>query len=851
MPPEQIGVVCPSLERLRAPLDTAFGSLGIPYGARGPRPARRRRRSARRSSALLRFAWLGGGRRELFAFLRSPYSGLPRTRVDFVEGRLRGRAIRTPERVARGDREPERGARCRARRPCGRPRRRSRRCARSRPRCCAPRTASTATGRRRGVAARPARLRRGGAARSTSSRTGSGSAATLERDDVVSALERATVRLAAPAEPGRVAVLDLMRARTRRFDAVFVLGLEEGSLPAARAGLAVPRRGAAPRARARRGCSAPTRSPATATSSTRPARGRSSGSTSCARRPPTRAARASRARSGRRCARVFPADDVARWTRRRPLSALTWPRRDRADRARAAPRGRGALAGRARRPPRRSPPATAGSGGSTRARRAFDAADPARQPGRARAGSARARPSASPSSSASPTARRPGSSSASSTRRRSTPRSTRCSAGQVAHQVLFRFYAGLPKELGCEQVSEAVLDDALALPAQRASTTRSRRRAARADRAAAARARGLALARPRAVRPRRGAARSCRSCRGASRSRSAPSARRRSSSAGSTSAAGSRSPGRSTGSTSTRTQRRGIVQDYKSGKSVHSAAQIESELRLQIPLYMLVLRDLVGIEPLGGLYRALAGERKARGLLRAEARRRSAGLHRERLPRRRGVLGADRARRASTRAASASGSARATSRHDPKGGECPSWCDLWPMCRVQARMSVRSAARALNPEQLAAIEARRPRVRLGRRRHRARRPCSSSASCARSASAGLDVESILVITYTRARRRRAALADPRRARRARPPRPRARARRRLDLDDPRLLPAAAEGAPVRGRARPALPRARREPGARAPRRGVRGGARGVLRERRARAAAAARDLRRAAGCAGC
>ena len=58
---------------------------------------------------------------------------------------------------------------------------------------------------------------------------------------------------------------------------------------------------------------------------------------------------------------------------------------------------------------------------------------------------------------------------------------------------------------------------------------------------------------------------------------------------------------------------RGIVQDYKSGKTAFSAAKIESELRLQIPLYMLVLRDLVGMEPLGGLYRALAGERRARG----------------------------------------------------------------------------------------------------------------------------------------------------------------------------------------------------------------------------------------------
>ena len=60
--------------------------------------------------------------------------------------------------------------------------------------------------------------------------------------------------------------------------------------------------------------------------------------------------------------------------------------------------------------------------------------------------------------------------------------------------------------------------------------------------------------------------------------------------------------------------------DYKSGRTAHSARKIETELHLQIPLYMLVLRDLVGIEPLGGVYRSLAGEGQARGLLRAEAR---------------------------------------------------------------------------------------------------------------------------------------------------------------------------------------------------------------------------------------
>ena len=55
--------------------------------------------------ALLRFTWspdgsLGGGARgQLYAHLRSPYSGVPRRDVDWVEGKLRGRGIRTAERT--------------------------------------------------------------------------------------------------------------------------------------------------------------------------------------------------------------------------------------------------------------------------------------------------------------------------------------------------------------------------------------------------------------------------------------------------------------------------------------------------------------------------------------------------------------------------------------------------------------------------------------------------------------------------------------------------------------------------------------------------------------------------------
>ncbi|HYA09355.1 MAG TPA: hypothetical protein VEG24_07175, partial [Gaiellaceae bacterium] len=97
-PPERIGVVCPSVERWRAPLETVLGTLGVPYSIDGE-VRLTQTPFGHALSAMLRFAWLGGTRRDLFGFLRSPFSGLERRAVDFVEGRLRGRAIQTPERV--------------------------------------------------------------------------------------------------------------------------------------------------------------------------------------------------------------------------------------------------------------------------------------------------------------------------------------------------------------------------------------------------------------------------------------------------------------------------------------------------------------------------------------------------------------------------------------------------------------------------------------------------------------------------------------------------------------------------------------------------------------------------------
>jgi hypothetical protein len=125
---------------------------------------------------------------------------------------------------------------------------------------------------------------------------------------------------------------------------------------------------------------------------------------------------------------------------------------------------------------------------------------------------------------------------------------------------------------------------------------------------------------------------------------------------------------------------RGLVWDYKSGASAHSAGEMEREGRLQIPLYILALRDLLGVEPLGGMYRALAGKRAARGLVLA-GEIETGGLARG------DQLDTDafwaQVNRATEVAQTAvAGMRSGLVRHDPRTGECPGWCTLHTICRV-------------------------------------------------------------------------------------------------------------------------------------------------------------------------
>ena len=50
-----------------------------------------------------------------------------------------------------------------------------------------------------------------------------------------------------------------------------------------------------------------------------------------------------------------------------------------------------------------------------------------------------------------------------------------------------------------------------------------------------------------------------------------------------------------------------LVRDYKSGRSVYPVAEWEDKHRLQAALYMIAVRELMGLRPAGGVYVPLGG----------------------------------------------------------------------------------------------------------------------------------------------------------------------------------------------------------------------------------------------------
>jgi ATP-dependent helicase/nuclease subunit B len=670
---EQIGVVCDSIERWRAPIDATLAAHDIPYAVEdGVRLARTPLGGA--LASLLRFAWLDGGRGDLFAFLRSPYSGLPRSSVDYLEGRLRGRAVHEPERIV-AEVERLRGAPLEALEALG---------AADTPLGGVRLLATSLARHAYGLAQPPATDTARSDLRAQESMTRTLDelvrweelAGPLAHEQIVGALERTVLPPPPAGERGRVAVLDLMRARTRNFEAVFVLGLEEGGLP-------------------HRGRPSPflddERRSALGGRLERPdpvSRDRYLFYTACTRAESRLyLVREAVSDDGSprepgpfwyEVARLFDPDDVRRATRRRRLSELTWP-------VAAAPTERERLRALARLHVDHADEAVALARANDFTRRldrataAFSRATRLRNPALLAWLGARA------TFSVTELERYADCSSAWLVERIIAPKTIDAEPdamlrGSVAHTALSRFYGTLPRELGAERVTDEQLESALAL--MRRCLDEALESGVRLDLTTLQ----LAELRQSLLRDLEAFVRD------EAESELALVPRRLEASFGSDRAAPELQRGLPLDEHTTLTGKidrididpfsaRGIVQDYKSGQGAYSAQRIDDELLLQIPLYMLVLRDLVGIEPLGGLYRPLAGRRIARGMLRAEAADDLPGFSRnDYLPEEQFWAQVETARE---RAAGFAERIRSGDvKHDPKGDGCPAWCDLWRVCRV-------------------------------------------------------------------------------------------------------------------------------------------------------------------------
>ena len=440
-------------DRWRAPLE-APSQLQVPYaiehGRRlGDTPL------GRALISVFGYAWLGGGRGDLFAFLRSPFSGLERRSVDFVEGRLEGRADRRSGPRRRGERAPARRRRAGARRAArrGRPGRGA-----SSSRDVMVRNAwgleSPPTSTTRASTRAPTALP---SARSTSC-VRSDRAASVSSEDVVAALERTRVPPDSSDE-GQRAVLDHERARTRPFDVVLRPRAGGGCVPAPRrpSPLLERRRSAGARrtpraARRRRSRPLPLLHDLHACAQRLVLVREAAGDEGTPREPSP---------FWEDVRSLFDEADGAARDAAAAAVGADLAARVRAERARAPARARPARCRRPRRRVRARGRERLVTPARPRAR-CVRSRDDAAEPSGARAVRRQDR-SRRPSSSASRTARRPGSSSASIDPKKIDAEPDPILRGQVLHTTLHRFYAMLPRELDAERVTPENLEAAIAL----------------------------------------------------------------------------------------------------------------------------------------------------------------------------------------------------------------------------------------------------------------------------------------------------------------------------------------------------------------------------------------------------
>jgi hypothetical protein len=598
---EQIAVLATDTGRWRLALESAFAALAVPIDV-DAQVGLGETAFGQALLGLLRFAWFDGDRADLFRFLRSPFSGVPRATVDYAEGRLRGRgALRHDE--VQGLLEELDYARLLA----------------------APDRLAASGDAAAAVADQLRRMSASVAGLTANRLNGAGEAhvaalrATLrtleqlvgvvglgleplDRSGVAGQLER-TVFRPYNGGAGRVQALDLRRARTRRFQAVFVLGLEEGGLPgparenpflsADEAGaLGVSRLDPLERDRH-----------LFYTAVTRPWRH-------------LFLCRQAADEDGRLLEPSPFLEDVVRSVgqdgielRRRAIGDLTHPLQQ----APSERERQRALA----RELRTRPDWAAAVADRHGWRRKLERARLAyRRRPQLRNATVLAALAAQERFSVTELEKFAECSSAWFVERflqpgeidyQFGPKET----GSVAHATLHKFHERMPSELGVERLTEHELPAAVELmrrclqdslggvriPAGVAGRAQIRRLERDLEGFLASEATFDSPLVPRDYEVRFGTK--------TSQPNLQPGLRLDGFAVSGTIDRIDRDPGMSA---------RGAVWDYKTGKGARSAKQIETERKLQLPLYILVARDMLGIEPVAGLYRALGGERRVRGM---------------------------------------------------------------------------------------------------------------------------------------------------------------------------------------------------------------------------------------------
>lgn len=146
--------------------------------------------------------------------------------------------------------------------------------------------------------------------------------------------------------------------------------------------------------------------------------------------------------------------------------------------------------------------------------------------------------------------------------------------------------------------------------------------------------------------------------------------------------------------------RRALVRDYKTSKAVSNRAKFDGDGKLQLPLYMLIARERLGLDPVAGLYHPLGAykDRRGRGIALREECAEGGVLEGAGIATRtkdvvsREELDSELERAREVAAENATRMLAGDIHRDPHAGKCPRYCEFQPICRLERAIGLEDEA---------------------------------------------------------------------------------------------------------------------------------------------------------------